>query len=428
MSETKAVSPVYDLAVVGGGIVGLATAREFLKRQPGLRLIVIEKEDLLGQHQTGHNSGVMHAGIYYAPGSLKARACVQGRTEAVAFCQERGIKFELCGKLIVALDESELPRLMNLWERANTNGVQGIELVGPERIKEIEPYAAGIKAIWSPNTGIVNWGEVARAYADDVREAGGEIKAGTKVVDLTTLADETIISVVGKDGAQNEIHARFVVTCAGLYSDKIAKMTERKSDVKIVPFRGDYYQIRPESAYLCRGMIYPVPDPMFPFLGVHLTRHIDSTVWAGPNAVLAFGREGYGRWDVNVPDLVETLTYPGFWKLAAKFWKVGLAEMYRDYIKAAYVKELQKYTPAITGADLVSGKSGVRAQALASDGKMVDDFLIVHGKRVAHVQNAPSPAATSSLVIARMIVDDVQQKADLQPKMQVQAAVAAMAM
>jgi L-2-hydroxyglutarate oxidase LhgO len=413
MSQNGHAANVYDLAIVGGGIVGLATAREFLKRQPALKLIVLEKEDILAQHQTGHNSGVLHAGIYYAPGSLKAKACVEGRSEAVEFCKERGIKFELCGKLIVALDDGEVPRLMNLWERANTNGVQGIELVGPERMREIEPYVAGVKAIWSPNTGIVDWGEVARAYADDVREWGGEIKMGAKVVALRNLSDETVIGVKAKNGAETEVHARFVVTCGGLYSDRLAEMTEGKSEVKIVPFRGDYYQIRPEAAHMCRGMIYPVPDPTFPFLGVHLTKHVDGTVWAGPNAVLAFGREGYGRWQVNLPELIETLTYPGFWKLALKYWKVGMMEMYRDYVKAAYLKELQKYTPAITYDDLIGGKSGVRAQALQDDGKMVDDFLIRHGNRVAHVQNAPSPAATSSLVIARMIVDEVEKKASL---------------
>ncbi len=412
MSEFGTQHSLYDLAIVGGGIVGLATAREFLKRQPGLRLIVLEKEDILGQHQTGHNSGVMHAGIYYAPGSLKAKACVQGRAEAVEFCKERGIKFELCGKLIVALDESELPRLMNLWERAQANGVPGIELVGPERIREIEPYAAGIKAIWSPNTGIVSWAEVARAYADDVLAWGGAIKTGARVINLTPLASETIITIE----TQNDVHARFVVTCGGLYSDKLAAMTEGKTDVKIVPFRGDYYVLRPEKRHMCRGMIYPVPDPQFPFLGVHFTRHISGDVWAGPNAVLAFRREGYGRWDIHARELWETLTYGGFWKLAAKYWKMGMVEMYRDYVKAAYVKELQRYMPALSGADVVPGPSGVRAQALSYDGKLVDDFLIRHGNRVAHVQNAPSPAATSSLVIARMIVDEVERKTDLKPR------------
>jgi L-2-hydroxyglutarate oxidase LhgO len=413
MSMNGSQQHIYDLAIVGGGIVGLATAREFLNRQPSLKLIVLEKEDILAKHQTGHNSGVMHAGIYYAPGSLKAKACVAGRAEAVEYCKERGIKYELCGKLIVALDESEVPRLMNLWERAQVNGVPGVQLVDQEHIQEIEPAAVGVKAIWSPNTGIVDWGAVARSYAEDARANGASIMTGAKVVNMINAADETTIAYESKNGAQHEVRARFVVTCAGLYSDRMAKMTEGESKVKIVPFRGDYYQIAPQKAHLCRGMIYPVPDPQFPFLGVHLTRHIDGTVWAGPNAVLAFRREGYGRWDIHLPELMETLTYPGFWKLAMRFWKTGLQEMYRDYVKAAYVKELQKYTPAVRGEDLVAEKSGVRAQALDIDGKMVDDFLIRHGNRVAHVQNAPSPAATSSLVIARMIVDEVEKKASL---------------
>jgi L-2-hydroxyglutarate oxidase LhgO len=403
---------LYDLAIVGGGIVGLATAREFLLRRPALRLIVLEKEELLAQHQTGHNSGVMHAGIYYAPGSLKAKACVAGRAAAVEYCQTKGIRYELCGKLIVALDESEVVRLHSLWERATINGVPGIQWIEGERIQEIEPHAVGIAAIWSPNTGIVDWGEVARAYADDVRASGGSIMTGAKVVLMRNSSAETTIAYETRDGTQEEIRARFVITCAGLYSDRMARMTEGKSGVKIVPFRGDYYQIAPHKAHLCRGMIYPVPDPEFPFLGVHLTRHIDGTVWAGPNAVMAFAREGYGRWEIHVPELLETLAFPGFWKLARKYWRTGLREMYRDYVKNAYVHELQRYTPAIAKADLVAEKSGVRAQALDWQGKMVDDFLIVHGERVAHVQNAPSPAATSSLIIARMIADEVSKRID----------------
>lgn len=408
---------IYDVAVIGGGIVGLATAREFLKRHPGLRLIVLEKEDLLAAHQTGHNSGVLHAGIYYAPGSLKAQACVQGRAEVIEFCNEHGIKYELCGKLIVALNEQELPRLMNLWERAQANGVPGIELVDADRLREIEPYAAGIKAIWSPNTGIISWGEVARAYADDVREWGGEIRTNAPVVRLEPLVTETVVYVGHPGSDEEEIRARYVVTCGGLYSDKLAQMTrdDAAEDLKIVPFRGDYYALRPEKRYLVRGMVYPVPDPEFPFLGVHFTRLINGDVWAGPNAVLAFRREGYKRWDIHLGELAETLTYPGFLRLARKYWKTGLTEMYRDYVKSAYVAQLKRYMPEIEPGDLVPGPSGVRAQALERSGLLVDDFKIQHGSRVAHVRNAPSPAATSSLVIARMIVDDVLQRTDLIP-------------
>jgi L-2-hydroxyglutarate oxidase LhgO len=407
---------LYDLAIVGGGIVGLATAREFLLRRPALKLIVLEKEELLAQHQTGHNSGVMHAGIYYAPGSLKAKACVAGRAAAIEYCQAKGIRYELCGKLIVALDESEIVRLRGLWERATINGVPGIQWIKGERIQEIEPHAVGVAAIWSPNTGIIDWGEVAHAYAEDVRASGGSIMTGAKVVMLRNSSAETTIAYETRGGAHQEVRARFTITCAGLYSDRMARMTEGKSGVKIVPFRGDYYQIAPHKAHLCRGMIYPVPDPEFPFLGVHLTRHIDGTVWAGPNAVLAFAREGYRRWDINVQELLETLAFPGFWKLARKYWRTGLREMYRDYVKDAYVHDLQRYTPDIDKADLVAEKSGVRAQAIDWEGKMVDDFLIVHGERVAHVQNAPSPAATSSLIIARMIADEVSKRIDFQSR------------
>ncbi|MCC6617386.1 MAG: L-2-hydroxyglutarate oxidase [Anaerolineae bacterium] len=417
----------YDVAVVGGGIIGLATAREFLKRHPGLRLIVLEKEDILAAHQTGHNSGVLHAGIYYAPGSLKAQACVQGRSEAIRFCDEHGIKYELCGKLIVALDDTEVPRLMNLWDRAQANGVPDVELVDGDRLREIEPFATGVKAIWSPQTGIVSWSEVARAYAADVREWGGEIRMGAPVSRFESLLTETVVYVDRPDGEQDEIRARYVVTCGGLYSDKLAAMSDPEADdeMKIVPFRGDYYTLRPEKRHLVRGMIYPVPDPEFPFLGVHFTRLINGEVWAGPNAVLAFRREGYKRWDFNFNELSETLSFPGFMKLAGKYWKTGLTEMYRDYVKSAYVSELKRYLPEIEASDLLPGPSGVRAQALRRDGTLVDDFMIQHGNRIAHVRNAPSPAATSSLVIARMIVDDVLDRADLSPSRMYSPAIAA---
>lgn len=409
----------YDLVIVGGGIVGLATAREFLKRQPGLRLVVLEKEAAIATHQSGHNSGVIHTGIYYAPGSLKAKACVEGHREMMAFADEHGIPYELCGKVIVALDESELPRLQDLLNRGNTNGVQGLELIGPERLREIEPYATGLKAIWSPNTGIIDYIKIAHAYADDIRIRGGEILTGCEVVGIANRTDETILKT--RTGARSapiekEIAARFVITCGGLYSDKLAAMSGKKSAVRIVPFRGDYYELRPEKRHLVKGMIYPVPDPQFPFLGVHFTKRMDGAIWAGPNAVLAFAREGYGRWQIKPKDLAEVMQYGGFWKLAGKYWKMGAAEMYRDYNRAAYVGTLQKYMPELKEADLLPGPgpSGVRAQALAPDGKLVDDFLIVHGDRVAHVQNAPSPAATSSLVIARQIVDEVQTKFEVE--------------
>jgi (S)-2-hydroxyglutarate dehydrogenase len=399
----------YDVVVVGGGIIGLATAREILKRQPDTRLAVLEKEPEIARHQSGHNSGVIHTGIYYAPGSMKAKACVAGHREMLAFCDERGIQYDLCGKVIVALDESELPRLQNLYERGIANGVQGLEIIGPERLRELEPYAAGIKAIYSPNTGIIDYRQVACAYADDIREHGGEIITNCKVTGLVERGTMTTLATT-----QGDIDAQFVITCGGLHSDRIAKMsgaTDGVDDgVQIVPFRGDYYVLKPEKRYMCKGLIYPVPDPQFPFLGVHFTKTMRGEVWAGPNAVLAFAREGYGRWQVNPRDLGAALAFGGFWKLARQYWRTGMAEMYRDYSKGAYLTELRRYMPALRGEDLLPGPSGVRAQALSPDGKLVDDFLIKHGDRVAHVRNAPSPGATSSMVIARMIVDTVEQK------------------
>jgi L-2-hydroxyglutarate oxidase LhgO len=400
----------YDMAIVGGGIVGLATARELLLRQPGLRLIVVEKDSAIAMQQSGHNSGVLHTGIYYAPGSLKAKACVEGQRRMMTYCDEHAIPYERCGKLIVALDDSELPRLDELYRRGIANGVQGLELVGPERLREIEPHAAGIKAIWSPNTGIVDYVRVAHAYARDVQDLGGEIVVGHQVTNIARRGAATILSTRRPGdaaGAGPAIEAARVVTCAGLQSDTIGAFGQGKRDTRIVPFRGDYYVLRPERRHLVRALIYPVPDPRFPFLGVHFTRRPSGDVWAGPNAVLAFAREGYGRWDVAPRDLWDALSYGGFWKMAAKFWKTGLQEMYRDYWKQAYVRELRRYLPDLRASDLLPGPSGVRAQAVASDGRLVDDFLIRRTEHTIHVQNAPSPAATSSLVIASMIADEV---------------------
>ncbi len=390
----------FDLIIVGGGIVGLATAREFLNRRPGIRLAVLEKEPALGYHQTGHNSGVLHAGIYYKPGSLKAKGSVEGRAAMVSYCDEKGIPYELCGKVIVALDESEIPKLDELFERGIANGVPGIEMIGPERLREIEPHAAGIRAIYSPNTGIVDYSAVARSYAEDVQAWGGEVFTECKVLSLESRAGRTVIETT-----QGAFEAGGVVTCAGLYSDKIAGESD---NVRIVPFRGSYYNLRPEARKLVRGLIYPVPDPRFPFLGVHFTKVMNGEVWVGPNAVLAFAREGYERWKINPDELREVLTFPGFWKLATTYWKMGLLEMYRDYVKMAYVRTAQAYLPALSYADLLAGTAGVRAQALRADGSLVKDFLIKHGDNVTHIQNAPSPAATSSLVIARMIADEAE--------------------
>lgn len=407
----------YDVAIVGAGLIGLATARELLIRQPALRVVVLEKESAIAGHQSGHNSGVIHSGIYYTPGSLKARACVAGHRAMLTFCQEEGIPFERCGKVIVALDEHELPRLEDLYRRGIANGVQGLELIGPERLRELEPFAAGIKAIYSPDTGITDFGKVAQVYARNIQQRGSEIITGCQVSAISTKGKQTVLLCMhlhtkGAD-AYTEMEAQYVITCAGLHADKLIQMSGNKTEMRILPFRGDYYVLRPEKRHMVRALIYPVPDPRFPFLGVHFTRRIDGSVWAGPNAVLAFARDGYQRWKINPMDVWEMLSYGGFWRMAAQHWKMGLAEMYRDYVKAAYIRELQRYMPELQDDDVLPGPSGVRAQVLTTNGRLLDDFLIQHSENVVHVLNAPSPAATSSLVLAQMIVDEAQSSFDL---------------
>ena len=395
-----------DIAVIGGGIIGLAAARELLRRRPGARLVVLEKERALGRHQTGHNSGVIHSGIYYAPGSMKAKACVAGAAELMRYCEEKGIPFERCGKVIVALDDSELGRLEELHRRGTANGVPGLEMVGPERLRELEPHCRGVRALWSPNTGIIDFSRVAAAYAEDVREAGGEIRTGHAVVRIRRAGGRTRLTTT-----RGDVEARTVVACAGLYADRVAALGGAPRNPRIVPFRGDYYVLRPERRSLVRGLIYPVPDPAFPFLGVHFTRRMDGEVWLGPNAVLAFAREGYRLTDVNPRDLVEALTFAGFRRLALKYWKTGLAEMWRDVSKRAFLASLQAYIPEMRADDMLPGPSGVRAQALSDEGTLVDDFVVDTARGVLHVRNAPSPAATSSLAIAAMIADAVEQAA-----------------
>ena len=393
-----------DTAVIGGGIVGLAAARELLRRRPGARLVILEKEPGLGRHQTGHNSGVIHSGIYYAPGSLKAKTCVAGSAALRHYCDERGIPYERCGKVIVARYEAELGRLEELHRRGVANGVPGLEMIGPERLRELEPHCVGVRALWSPNTGIVDFSRVATAYADDVRAAGGEIWTGHQVVGIRPGSERTVLTTTA-----GEAEARTVVACAGLYADRVAALTGAPRTPRIVPFRGDYYVLRPERRELVRNLIYPVPDPSFPFLGVHFTRRIDGEVWLGPNAVLAFAREGYRFGAVNPRDLAEVIAFSGFRKLAAKYWKVGLAEMARDLSKKSFLASLREYVPELRASDLLPGPSGVRAQALAADGALVDDFVVDRTGNVLHVRNAPSPAATSSLAIAAMIADAVEQ-------------------
>ncbi|HLY28372.1 MAG TPA: L-2-hydroxyglutarate oxidase [Aggregatilineales bacterium] len=411
----------YDMVIVGGGIVGLATAREILRQHPDLKLALLEKEIDLAHHQSGHNSGVIHSGLYYKPGSMKAKLCVAGHDATIAFCQENHIPYDLCGKVVVALTEDEVPRLSALYERGIANGVQGLSLIESAQLRELEPHAAGVKAIYSPNTGVVDYKQIAGVMAQDIQHRGGEIVAGCKVLRIDVLGDVnritfTMAGQAGVQGRQRQlpcIEARFVITCAGLFSDVLAR--GRRSDrsqpvVRIIPFRGDYYVLRPEKRHLTHAMIYPLPDPAFPFLGVHFTRRMDGEVWVGPNAVLAFAREGYTRTTIRWRELAGVLSFPGFWKLAAKYWRTGFGEMYRDYVKSAYVKDARRYIPELSATDLLPGPSGVRAQALSAQGELVDDFLFAYQKNVIHVQNAPSPAATSALVIGKMIAQEARQR------------------
>ena len=401
----------YDIVIVGGGIVGLATARDLLMRRPGQRVAILEKESAIGQHQTGHNSGVIHAGVYYAPGSLKARLCTEGRLKTYEYCEEKGIPYEKCGKLIVAIEPEELPRLETLWERAQANGVPGIRLVGPEEIREIEPHSAGIKGIFSPETGIVDWSKVAASYAEDVTALGGEILTNYEVNGIRRKNDWVLL----KTTFDEIIPTRYLITCAGLQSDRVAAMSGADKSPQIVPFRGDYMKLKPEKAYLTRGMIYPVPDPRYPFLGVHFTKRHDGEVWLGPNAVYAFARHGYGKLDFSVRDNLENVLFPGFWKMVGQHWKMGVDEMVRDFSKKLFVETCKKYVPEVTEDDCVPGPSGVRAQALGSDGALVDDFIVQTSDRIFHVRNAPSPAATSSMAIGRAIADRAEQAFALTP-------------
>jgi L-2-hydroxyglutarate oxidase len=388
----------YDALIVGGGIVGLATALQLQKEKPGLKLAVLEKENELARHQTGNNSGVIHSGVYYKPGSLKARNCIRGYELLLAFCREHHVPFELCGKVIVATEQHELPLLENLYQRGLQNGLNQIRRITPDEIKSYEPYVAGLAGIHVPYTGIVDYKRVAEMYGELIRAQGGEIFLGQKVTGLQESSNT--LEVVTAD---RTFATRLLINCAGLYSDKIAALSFPQLNVRIVPFRGEYYKLRPEKEYLVRTLIYPVPDPNFPFLGVHFTRMARGGVEAGPNAVLAFSREGYTKSNINLRELGETLAWPGFQKVAAKYWRTGLGEMYRSFSKAAFTKALQKLIPEIQESDLIEGGAGVRAQACDSEGGLVDDFLILEGKNVINVCNAPSPAATSSLAIGETV-------------------------
>jgi L-2-hydroxyglutarate oxidase len=389
----------YDVAIIGGGIVGLATARALLERSPSLSLVICEKESELGTHQTGHNSGVIHSGIYYKPGSYKAKLCVEGAKLAVEFCDANGIKYDRCGKVIIATSQEELPRLRTLYERGVANGVPGVAMIEAERVREIEPHVRALSGIHSPNTAIVDWGEVAAAIGRDLANRGVTIERNFPVSAITRVRGGGL----AVSTTQHSITARKLVNCAGLYSDVVARMAGAEPEVQIVPFRGEYYMLRPESEHLVHGLIYPVPDPEFPFLGVHFTRTIHGEVEAGPNAVLAFAREGYGWGRARPSELLGTLRYRGFWSMARKYWRTGAYEVYRSLSKAAFVKALQRLVPELKPEDVKPGGSGVRAQAVRRDGTLVDDFSIVTSPDAIHVLNAPSPAATASLAIGRHI-------------------------
>lgn len=407
----------FDLTVIGGGIVGLATAMETVEKYPRVKLLLLEKEDRLATHQTGHNSGVIHSGIYYKPGSVKAQTCVSGREALLKFCDQHGIPYDLCGKMIVATNEEEIPRLQELLRRGTANGVQGLEMIGPERLKESEPHANGVRALYAAATGIIDFTKVAQVYAARVQSMGGEI-----------LTSREVKNVVQGDGGlimetpSGEFRSRYLINCAGLFSDYLARMmAQYKSpkvaageELQIVPFRGEYYKIMPEKQFLVRGLIYPVPDPKFPFLGVHFTRTIHGDVEAGPNAVLALAREGYRKTDINIRHLWKTLSYKGFWSLAGKHWKTGLGEIHRSISKQAFVKALQRLVPDIRSDDLIAGGAGVRAQAVSPTGALIDDFVITQTGNAIHVLNAPSPGATASLAIGKRIVEMAAKAFSLQ--------------
>ena len=387
-----------DVIIVGGGIVGLATALRILQKKPDLKVLLVEKEQELATHQTGNNSGVIHSGLYYKPGSLKARNCMEGYRMLVAFCEEHAIPFELCGKIVVATDEHELPLLKKLFERGEQNGLKGMRMLGAEGLREYEPHVRGVAGFFVPQTGIVDYKVVAERYGQQIRNAGGQIMMGEKVVKVVHEAGS-----VSVETDRSLWQGSVLINCAGLYSDKVARLASENIDVKIIPFRGEYYKLKKEREFLVRNLIYPVPDPNFPFLGVHFTRMVNGGVEAGPNAVLAFSREGYRKSDVNIRELAETLAWPGFQKVAARYWRTGLGEMYRSFSKRAFTNALRKLIPDIGESDLVEGGAGVRAQACDRTGGLVDDFLIFEEKQVINVCNAPSPAATSSLSIGETV-------------------------
>ena len=389
----------YDISIIGGGIIGLATAMKLNIQYPNYSIAVLEKEDELATHQTGHNSGVIHSGIYYKPGSLKAKNCIQGVKDLTRFCDENGIPYNLCGKVIVATTEKELPALDELQRRGEANGVPGLKMISSSELKDYEPYANGIRALYSPRTGIVDYTQVSRGYAKQFQDGGGTIFTGTKVEKV--INEDNVIHL---ETNQATFKTSYVINCAGLYSDVIARMMGDSKDIQIIPFRGEYYMLSDEAAKMVNGLIYPVPNPEFPFLGVHFTNTIYGEVEAGPNAVFAFAREGYTKTKINLQETLSTLLFPGFWSMSAKYWSRGMQEFYRSVSKKAFLSSLQQLIPAIEEKHLVKGGSGVRAQEVSSTGFMQDDFHITETSRAIHVRNAPSPGATASLSIADGII------------------------
>jgi (S)-2-hydroxyglutarate dehydrogenase len=390
----------YDVIIIGAGVVGLGVALEVARRFPGRRVLVLEKEARVATHQSGHNSGVIHSGVYYKPGSLKARLCVAGAAAMVNFCREHSIPHNICGKVIVATEQEEIPRLHELRKRGEANGLNGLRLIGPEQLREIEPHASGVRALVVPSTGITDYALVSGKYAELISRNGGTILTSAAATSIRRSSSEILVET-----PRGAFSANSLINCAGLYSDRISRMAGDEPGILIVPFRGEYYDLLPERASLVRSLIYPVPDPRFPFLGVHFTRRITGKVDAGPNAVLALAREGYRHADINLRDLAACLGFPGFWRMASSHWRNALGEWHRSLSKLAFVHALQRLVPKVQDNDLVPGGSGVRAQALKPDGTLVDDFQFVPSARVLHVLNVPSPAATASLSIGKTIVD-----------------------
>jgi L-2-hydroxyglutarate oxidase LhgO len=405
-----AISSQVNVAIIGAGIVGLATGLELTHRFPGISLAVIEKESVVAGHQSSHNSGVIHSGIYYKPGSLKAKLCVEGGEALQRFCQENSVPYDICGKVIVATAERELPRLNELYRRGDKNGLKGLRMLTANEIREFEPYATGIRGIRVPSTGIVDYAKVAEKYAELIASRGGAIHLSHEVTALMRSSGNTVIETT-----RGPIQTKLVINCAGLQSDRVSRMANAKLDLTIVPFRGEYYEMVPAKRHYLKGLLYPVPDPQFPFLGVHFTRRMGGGIEAGPNAVLAMKREGYLKNSFDLGDIFEYARFPGFWTMTAKHWRMSLGEYHRSWSKAAFVRALQRLMPELAREDLVPGVSGVRAQALDIKGKLINDFHFAYTDGMVHVCNVPSPAATASLAIGKYIVDTVVQRYGANP-------------